>query len=173
MTLTADPGSLSLLQLKTKRHMPKAKTFRGQRLTKAVPSKRKRRKKDGRPKGTIKRYKFSETKLGFMLKYETPVEYDLIIEHTQGGEKGEPTVAIIETIASASTDPSFKKEKFKRYLDLYKAKGLYIGRAKKMTDERKVYYEKIRKTKLKMYIKANIHRISILREKYKLNIGAN
>ncbi len=59
--------------------MPKAQKRFGRRLTKAPLPQKNRRKQDGRPKGTLKRYRFDETRLGFMLRYEVPVVYDVLM----------------------------------------------------------------------------------------------
>lgn len=65
--------------------------------------------KQGRPKGTRKKRHFDETKLGFFLKYEAPIEYELIMASTPKGVFPEPTMKIIEAITLASPNPVFQK----------------------------------------------------------------
>ena len=64
--------------------------------------------KQGRPKGTRKKRHFDETKLGFFLKYEAPIEYELIMASTPKGVFPEPTIKIIEAITLALTQSSKK-----------------------------------------------------------------
>ena len=97
--------------------MPKAKKVKNVRKTKAPFFQRgKRRKEDGRPRGTFKKYKFEETKLGFMLKHETPVVYTILMNTLARTSCQEPPVELIEVVCRASQDISFEKPKFRRYL---------------------------------------------------------
>ena len=59
--------------------MPRAQKRFGRRLTKAPAVQINRKKQDGRPKGTLKRYRFCQTRLGFMLRYEVPVVYGVLM----------------------------------------------------------------------------------------------
>lgn len=136
--------------------MPRAKKVRNVRITKAPSNRRgKRRKEDGRPRGTFKKYKFEETKLGFMLKHETPVVYNILMNTLIRTSNSEPSVELIEVICCASQDISFKKPKFRRYLKEYAQCGLYCHRAKRMTPERDAYYKRIRSIKLATFIQKN------------------
>lgn len=136
--------------------MPKAKKVKNVRITKASPNRRgKRRKEDGRPRGTFKRYKFEETKLGFMLKHETPVVYGILMNALIRTSCSEPPVELIEVVCRASKDISFKKPKFWRYLEEYARYGLYCHRPKRMTPERETYYKRIRNIKLETFIQKN------------------
>lgn len=147
--------------------MPLARKIKNVRQTKQ-PKKQaiKRGKQDGRPKGTFKKFKFEETKLGFLLKYETPLEYDLIINSIPTHPFPEPPIEVIEIVTKASKDPTFKKEKFFRYLEEYRKNGLCCRRAKKLTTERMVYYESIRDKKMELFIKRNKQRINNMKKKY-------
>lgn len=139
--------------------MAKAKTYRNVRISRRVAQGvRKRLKEEGRPRGTLKRFQFEETRLGFMLKYEAPVAYKIIMNLTPKGAFQEPAVSIIRIVCKASRDSSFKKAKFRRYLAEYETTGLYCRRGKRLTDRRKVYYENIRKKKLERYIRQNRRR---------------
>lgn len=110
--------------------------------------------KPGRPKGTRKKRLFEETRLGFLLKYEAPIEYQLIMSSTPKSVFPEPKIKIIEAITLASHNPVFQKNKFFRYLEEYRKNKLYCKRAKVLTSKRKVYYERIQMNQIKRYIEA-------------------
>lgn len=79
--------------------MPKAKKVKNVRITKVSPFRRKkRRKEDGRPRGTFKKYKFEETKLGFMLKHETPVVYGILMNDLIRTSCSEPPKELMLTV---------------------------------------------------------------------------
>lgn len=144
--------------------MPKAKKVGNVRMTKApFNKKRKRRKEDGRPRETFKRYKFEETKLGFMLKYETPVVYNILMNTLSAFSCLAPPIEVIEMVCKASQDISFKKPKFERYLREYVKTGLYCHRPKRLTPEREVYYKRIRSFKLAAFIQKNQKKIEVVR----------
>lgn len=127
----------------------KPKRERGSRIT--LPGKRKKHQK-GRPAGTRKKRLFQETRLGFMLKYETPLEYDIIMSSVSSSIPfPQPDVNLIEAVANASDNTSFKKPKFKRYLEEYRENGIICDRAKILTPNRQVYYDKIRLCNLKRF----------------------
>ncbi|WP_206759853.1 hypothetical protein [Dysgonomonas sp. GY75] len=144
--------------------MPRARLHKNKRLTQSPKKRKFRKKEEGRPKGTYKRYSFEETRLGFMLKYEAPVVFDIIMRMTPVSMAGEPPLLLIKTICKSSDDTSLKKPKFFRYLEEYARLGLFCKRPKILTEERKIYYEAIRKKKLDMYMKENKDRISALVE---------
>lgn len=120
------------------------------RLTKRAPKKYLKGTKGGRPKGTKKKYPFSQTKLGFMMKYETPLTYRLMMTASNKTNNYffAPDIQTILTYAKASNDPSFSKPKFFRYLNEYEETGLYCGRPKIMDRARDEYYTKIMNNKL-------------------------
>lgn len=126
----------------------KPKKYKNSRIT----SPGARTQKRGRPKGTRLKRKFEETKLGFMLKHETPLEYDLIIQSTKKTSFTKPDILIIEAICEASDDKSFQKPKFKRYLEEYREHGIHCDRPKKLTPEREMYYKKLRASKIREYL---------------------
>ncbi|MBS6574763.1 hypothetical protein [Parabacteroides goldsteinii] len=144
--------------------MPKAKTVKNVRITKAIPFRRKRLKEEGRPRGTLKKYNFEETKLGFMLLYEAPVVYNILLNNLPNTPFPEPSIELVEVICKASKDPSLNKPKFKRYLHEYAQTGLYCRRPKRLTPNRQSYYSRIRKNKLDRYIKINQQRLDILKK---------
>jgi hypothetical protein len=119
--------------------------------------------KSGRPQGTYKRYLFEETRLGFFLKYEVPVVYDVIMKMTPPAAFLEPSPLLVKTVCKSSRDPSLKKSKFRRYLKEYAGCGLYCKRPKRLTPERERYYERIRKRKIEEYIGENRERIEKMR----------
>lgn len=108
--------------------------------------------KPGRPKGTKKKRQFEETKLGFLLKYEAPIEYELIMFSTPKSIFPEPSIKVIEAITLASPNPVFQKNKFFRYLEDYKKNKLFCIRAKILTAKRKIFYERIQMNQIKKYI---------------------
>lgn len=136
--------------------MARAKKYRGARTTQVPQMSRfPRRKEDGRPTGTYKKYQFEETRLGFLLKYEAPAVYGIIMNLTPRAVYPEPKADLIEQVCRASGDPSLRKPKFYRYLQEYRELGIYCRRPKQLTPERKAYYEKVRKKKLARFIREN------------------
>lgn len=136
--------------------MAKARTYKNMRISKSVAQGvRKRLKEEGRPKGTLKRFQFEETRLGFMIRQEAPVVFKIIMNLTPKGVFPEPSCELISLVCRASRDSSFKKAKFRRYLAEYRTTGLYCKRGKKLTPKRQVYYEAIRKKKMASFIRKN------------------
>lgn len=144
--------------------MPQAKRVRQSRTSKAN-KKHNRKKEDGRPKGTLKKFPFEQTRLGFMLKYEVPVVYSIIMNMTPKAPFPAPLVAVIETVCKASRDPSLRKPKFARYLAEYAKIGIYCKRGKRMNPAREAFYESIRKTKLERFIRENKRSIEYERKR--------
>lgn len=116
---------------------------------------RKRGRERGRPKGTFRRFPFEETRIGFMLRYEMPVVYQLLKQLCGKQSSFEPDWRVIDSLARASKDASYEKPKFKRYLEEYREKGLYCLRGKQLTPKRRAYYESVRKHKTEEYIRMN------------------
>lgn len=136
--------------------MPKAKIHKGVRMTRNTlnPS-RPRKKKDGRPKGSFKKYHFEQTPLGFMLKHEIPALYEVIMRMSKDVPYPEPKIHLIEIACNASDDPSLKKPKFHRYLERYRKEGIYCKRPKVLTAERAEFYEKLYQKKLNKFVRRN------------------
>lgn len=144
--------------------MAQAKKHRNARLTRrAESSPAKRPGKSGRPKGTYKRYLFEETKLGFFLKYEVPEVFQLIMQSLPPGRHRAPPLPLIRIVCAASQDPSLRKPKFRRYLELYERDGLYCRRATVMTPEKKPFYDEMRRRKLEKFIGRNRKLIAAIR----------
>lgn len=109
-----------------------------------LASQRKRRpSKLGRKR---KKRLFEETRVGHFLKYEAPLEYNLIMD--ANGTLSAPSADLIEAISYASLNPLFKKPKFRRSLIEYRATGLYPGKPMKSNVKVEKYYIKIRKAQL-------------------------
>lgn len=145
-------------------HMAQAKKHRGARITrKAEQNPAKRPGKSGRPKGTYKRYLFEETKLGFFLKYEVPEVFQLIMQSLPAGRHRAPPLPLIRIVCAASKDPSLRKPKFRRYMELYERDGLYCRRATVMTPAKKPFYDEMRRRKLEKFIRRNRKIISAIR----------
>lgn len=148
--------------------MAKPKKFKGARITlPPKPSPTPRRKEDGRPKGTLKKYKFEETRLGFMLKYEVPAVYEIIMRMTPKSTYPEPRIRGIEVVCRASNDPALKKPKFLRYLEEYREKGICCNRPKRLTAERAKFYTAMREKKLNQYIQRNSDKVQKMRVEMK------
>lgn len=94
-----------------------------------------------------------------MLKHETPVVYGILMNMLVRTSSREPSVELIEVVCRASQDTSFKKPKFRRYLEEYARHGLYCHRPKRMTPEREVYYAHIRQVKKDKFIYRNKQQI--------------
>lgn len=148
--------------------MAKPKKLKGARITlPPTPSSTPRRKEEGRPKGTLKKYKFEETRLGFMLKYEVPAVYEIIMQMTPKKTFVEPSIRTIRVVCSASNDSALKKPKFFRYLEEYRKKGICCNRPKILTAEREKYYTAMREKRLNYYIQRNEDKVQKMRMKTK------
>lgn len=129
------------------------------RQTRTVRQPEPRKREDGRPRGTLKRFRFDETRLGFMLRYEMPVVYYLLRRLCPGQQPFEPDWRVVDSVARASKDPSYRKPKFRRYLEEYSRDGLCCRRGKRLTPERKAYYDGLRRRKTEAFIRQNRTRI--------------
>lgn len=141
--------------------MPRAKKYRNIRLSKPSQSRKPRKKEDGRPKGTLKRFPFEQTRLGFMLRYEMPVVYHLLRRLSPPAPLFEPEWQLVDSVCRASKDSSYNKPKFRRYLEEYARDGVYCKRGKRLTPDRLVYYESIRRKKLSIFIRKNKKRFKV------------
>ena len=111
-----------------------------QQKAQSKPKRKKPRRKVGRKR--IKR-QFEETRVGYFLKLEAPLEYNLIMEVS--GTVSAPSADLIEAIGYASINLLFKKPKFRRALIEYRKSGLYAGTPKKSCAGKEIYYSKVRK----------------------------
>ena len=111
-----------------------------QQKAQSKPKRKKPRRKVGRKR--IKR-QFEETRVGYFLRLEAPLEYNLIMEVS--GNVSAPSADLIEAIGYASLNLLFKKPKFRRALIEYRKSGLYAGDPKKSCVEKELYYISVRK----------------------------
>lgn len=81
------------------------------------------------------------------------MEYWLIMKSIPMGEKGVPPAELIEFVGNASLDTSFRKPKFKRYLEEYKEKGVFVSYSIQMTQRKARYYEKVNRLKTRNFLK--------------------
>lgn len=132
--------------------MEEKKTKRKRRRTKRVKITDRGR---GRPKGTLRRFPFDETRIGFMLRYEMPIVYGILKQLCGMQTPFEPEWWVIDSVAKASKDVSYMKPKFQRYLNEYKEKGCYCLRGKVMTPKRQKYYDSVQRHKTQEYIRKN------------------
>jgi hypothetical protein len=150
--------------------MTRAKRKYGSRQTKFVPAREKRAFADGRPKGTRKKFPFEQTPLGFLLKYEMPVVYDILQDKYKDPRRFHPAAEVVELVCRASGDPTYKKPKFRRCMNAYIADGLCCKRGKILTEGRRVYYESVRRKKMEAFIAGNRKKIKILEEQVFNNV---
>lgn len=122
----------------------------------------------GRPRGSLKRFPFVETRLGFMLRYEVPAVYDLIVRLSPPSRRQCPYPTLVEAVCAASTDPALRKPKFRRYMDEYIRDGVYCRRGKRLTPERARYYERLRERRLEEYILKHWDEIELRRRGFEL-----
>ena len=99
----------------------------------------KKHRKVGRKR---KRRKFNETPLGHFLFYEAPLEYGLIMQAWDGNITP-PSADFIEAVSYASTNPLFRKPKFRRALMAYREFGLYCGSPRKQNVKISKYYKRL------------------------------
>ena len=125
------------------------------RQTRAVSFPKPRKPEEGRPKGTLKRFPFEQTRIGFMLRYEMPVVYFVLKKLCCTQSVFEPDWHVIDSVAQASKDASYRKPKFRRYLEEYSRNGLFCRRGKVLTPRRKAYYEGICRRKIEYFIQQN------------------
>ena len=104
-----------------------------------------------------------------MLYYEVPAIYKVIMQLTRRSHFPEPKVELIEIVCSVSDDSSLKKPKFQRYLQEYKEKGLYCGRAKQICSKKESYYASIRAKKNANYISQSLDKMDMRRICLSLN----
>lgn len=90
-----------------------------------------------------------------MLRYEMPVVYYLLRRLCADRQPFEPDWRVVDSVARASKDPSYRKPKFRRYLEEYGRDGLCCRRGKRLTPGRKAYYEGIRRRKTEEFIRRN------------------
>lgn len=116
------------------------------------PKKKKRRrkhkKKVGRPRG-YRLKKFEQTRIGFFLQHEVPIEYQLLKEVTEMMKLRYPPAELIESLCYSSDDPFFRKAKFWRCLIEYKKFGCRPRFVIGTNAQKELYY--IRK-KLRKYV---------------------
>lgn len=145
--------------------MTRPKKVEGRRQTKSAHSpKIKRTFAQGRPKGTFKKFPFEQTRLGFLLKYEMPVVYGIVMEKYKDIPFPQPGADVIELLCKASKDPTYKKPKFRRCMNEYIERGICCTRAKVLTPNMEAYYESIRKKKMEAFIARNQKKIKLYKQ---------
>lgn len=84
-------------------------------------------KRKKRKKKKSKRREFYETRLGYFIQHEAPLEYNIIMDVSGGCE---PNVDMIEALGYASLNPLFRKAKFRRALIEYRKRGCHTHHPK-------------------------------------------
>lgn len=104
-------------------------------------------KKEGRkPKGYSLK-KFDETRIGFLMKHEAPIEYKLLMDVCEFLKYSKPPPELIEHIGYASQDTFFRKTKYWRCLKDYRKYGLRPPYAVVTNKNKELYYIHIRMNK--------------------------
>lgn len=73
--------------------------------------------------------KFDEVPLGYNLRLNAPLEFDLIMQVV--GVNGVPDADLVEVISYSSKNSYFRTEDFRRFLILYRNEGCYAEHPKK------------------------------------------
>lgn len=80
------------------------------------------------------------------------------------GKHRAPPPPLVRMVCAASRDPSLRKAKFHRYLELYERDGLYCHRPTRMTAAKKPFYDEMRRRKLEQFIRRNRKLIVAIRQ---------
>jgi hypothetical protein len=99
------------------------------------------------PKKSKKKRSFEQTRVGFYIQHEAPIEFDLIMRCTS--PNCAPNVYMIENIAYSSSMDLFKTERFWKALKEYRKTGLYPLKPMKSTPELEMYYINLRREEIK------------------------
>lgn len=110
-----------------------------QQKSKVQKKRKKPHRKVGRPRG-YRLKQFEETRIGFFLQHEVPVEYKLLKEVTEQMKLRYPPAELIEAISYSSNDPFFRKQKFWRSLIEYKQYGCRPRFAIVTDAQKELYY---------------------------------
>lgn len=120
-----------------KKHENDMKELQNQQLAKqpltecsSQSQKRRAQKSRRRKKKKSKRREFYETRLGYFIQHEAPLEYGIIMDVSGGYE---PNVDMIEALGYASLNPLFRKAKFRRALIEYRKRGCHTHHPKQAT----------------------------------------
>lgn len=73
--------------------------------------------------------KFDEVPLGYNLRLNAPLEFDLIMQVV--GSNGAPDADLVEAISYSSKNPYFRTADFRRVLILYRNEGCYAEHPKR------------------------------------------
>ena len=104
------------------------------------------KKEGGKPKGYSLK-KFDETRIGFLMKHEAPIEYKLLMDVCEFLKYSKPPPELIEHIGYASQDTFFRKTKYWRCLKDYRKYGLRPPYAVVTNKNKELYYIHIRMNK--------------------------
>ena len=104
------------------------------------------KKEGGKPKGYSLK-KFDETRIGFLMKHEAPIEYKLLMDVCEFLKYNKPPPELIEHIGYASQDTFFRKTKYWRCLKDYRKYGLRPPYAVGTNKNKELYYIHIRMNK--------------------------
>lgn len=108
----------------------------------------------GRPKGTVTKREFEETKVGCFMKIAAPLEYDIIMKSLPSGPFKLPLPEIVRIVAKASGNRVLMSTMFFKFLEYYETNGAYQPRKSKPTPELIRIYTK-RKEDADRYVAEN------------------
>nr|DAL56927.1 MAG TPA_asm: hypothetical protein [Caudoviricetes sp.] len=128
-------SSMTKLKNQELLNLPITECNRQNQKRKSVKSGRRKKKKS-------KRREFYETRLGYFIQHEAPLEYDIIMDVSGGCE---PNVDMIEALGYASLNPLFRKSKFRRALIEYRKRGCHTHHPKQATVITEISYIKKRR----------------------------
>lgn len=96
------------------------------------------------PTRTPKTKKFIETRLGYLMAHEVPIEYEYLMTTTKMMKMNSPNPLLIENIAYLSGDLFFKKDKFWRCFNNYKKDKLKPSRRVITNVVKELYYIRLK-----------------------------
>lgn len=114
-------------------------------------AKEKGKKKAGRPHGTFAKRRFRETNLGRYIFLHEPVIYKVICPVDTIGFA--PEIFLIKKAVECSSNPSFKNNRFKKYLEEYEIHGLHVKRPRPITQADKERHRELRFIRAFNYVK--------------------
>ena len=108
----------------------------------------KKKKNQSKKRGLKKRKRlFEETKLGFFIQHEAPLEYRILRESFDLSNMDVEILAkLIESISYSSGCKLFRKTKFRLALIEFREYGYYAPKIIKNSVDKELYYMRIRKT---------------------------
>ena len=102
-----------------------------------------------------KKRTFDQTRIGYLMKHITPLEYRLILE--AGGAA--PPIELIESLSYCSLDPFFKTTEFRKALIEYRRVGLRPYKPINGDIHKEMHYIRLRRKRMKQ-LSENIEKVN-------------